>query len=840
LAPAQAARINSGLVLFYDFQATDAEDIEDSSGLGEASDLRIRRAEAVRRSPGQLDLIGTAGVQSRDAPAKLADLVRIAGEITVEVWIIPSDVEQTGPATILTISDGRDERNFILGQDGDRYSARFRTSLTDRDGVRRLDTPSGTVKVEPTHLVYTRDRTGLTRLYVDGEQASEQMLTGGVSDWEKVRVTLGYEPRFETPWLGAYQLVALYGRDLSPDEVAVNFRSGAEPVGIQTTSTSDGGHVFETQIAPLLSSKCLGCHDAASENGGLNLSSKTTAFAGGNSGPAIRANESSESLLWRMVDTDAMPKARSPLSPREKRLLRDWIDSGAEWPSETIDPSVYSNADRPAGNFVRRLTASEYIETVRSTLGVDVSGEASEILPSDVRADGFSNTAYNLNVDLGHVQAYAQLASVAVSRLDVTAFMGGETELDDDRIGALGKQILRSPLTDEEVDVYTELATTVGGAGGDFEETARYLIEAMVQSPRFIYRVEQQRGDGTAWPADGQELAARLSYTLWGAPPDATLVHAADSGILVQPDEVERQVQRMLEDPRAVARSVDFIDQWLNLNRLANLQPNSEKFPEWDRKLADDMQAETRAYFEELVWQQKRPLADLLNAKFSYLTPELAKHYGLEPRGSGMRRYDLAETPSRGGILTQGSVLTVGGDEASMVARGLFILRDLLFGQVGAPPPGLDTTPVPTAPGITHRASAMVRVDSPSCGGCHSRFEPLAFGLEKFDGLGGYHEIDEHGNQLREDGRIIVPGEAAPLDYDTSAEMMDLLAGSDRVSRTITRKLMQFAIGRPLTPLDEPVVDRVHRSAPEQGHTYQSLVTAIAQSDLVRTTPTEF
>ena len=252
------------------------------------------------------------------------------------------------------------------------------------------------------------------------------------------------------------------------------------------------------------------------------------------------------------------------------------------------------------------------------------------------------------------------------------------------------------------------------------------------------------------------------------------------------------------------------------------------------------MRQETLAFFEEVVWKQKGPLANLLNARFSYLTPSLAKHYGLEPQGPGLRRYDFSSTRSRGGLLTQGSVLTVGGDEASMVTRGLFILQDLLFGEVGDPPPGLDTSPVPTGPGQSHRKIAMGRVESPACGGCHGRFEPLAFGLEKFDGVGAYHEVDEHGNELREDGEILFPGEVVPVSYRSSAEMMDLLAASDRVRRNIARKLTQFAIGRPLVASDEPTIERIHQSSLEDGGTYGTLIKAIVMSDLVQTTRTEF
>src|SRR5690606_18437353 len=163
-----------------------------------------------------------------------------------------------------------------------------------------------------------------------------------------------------------------------------------------------------------------------------------------------------------------------------------------------------------------------------------------------------------------------------------------------------------------------------------------------------------------------------------------------------------------------------------------------------------------------------------------FATPELAKHYGIKPQGKDLAKYDLSSVPSRGGLLTQGAVLTVGGDEASMVTRGLFVLHGLLRGVVKDPPPCVDTTPVPSQPGRTQRAIAEVRIANANCGGCHAHFEPLAFGLEKFDGLGSFHEKDKHGNTLREDGEILFPGSAQSVKYDSSEELMNLLAKSDR------------------------------------------------------------
>jgi hypothetical protein len=269
------------------------------------------------------------------------------------------------------------------------------------------------------------------------------------------------------------------------------------------------------------------------------------------------------------------------------------------------------------------------------------------------------------------------------------------------------------------------------------------------------------------------------------------------------------------------------------------MKPNAKRYPSWEAALGHDMREETLAFFEDVVWKQKRPLNDLFNAQITYATPRLARHYGLVPKGDGLQRYDLSKIPSRGGLLTQGSVLTIGGDDASMVTRGLFVLNDVLRGVIGAPPPGVDTTPVPAKPGMTLRGIAEQRIANVACGGCHKKFEPLAFGLENFDGLGTYRKKDEFGNALRADGEILVPGTGKPVKYKTSAELMDLLARSDRVKETITWKMTQFALGRPLGAADAGDVQRIHEAVTKNGGTYPAMMTAIILSDLVQNTRTQ-
>ncbi|MBX3177045.1 MAG: DUF1592 domain-containing protein [Candidatus Hydrogenedentes bacterium] len=845
-AAAESMRAQRGLLVLYDFQEGGGEQIHDRAGVGRPADLRIQDPEAVRWAGGALEVHGATLIRTEKLPVKVVELARRGGEISIEAWVEPAAIDQQGPARIVTVSGGSSARNVTLGQDGARYDVRLRTSETNGNGIPSHRSEDGAAEAALSHVVYTRDRDGRARIYVNGEERGSGSIGGDIHGWDPgYHLALGNEMSKDRGWRGVYHLVAIYSRALAPDEIAANFEAGPDYAAPPPPEGAAGpeSSFFATRVAPVLAKHCLECHDTSARKGGLDLSRRGTAFA--DPGTIVPGN-AAESLLWKEVEGDFMPDGRPPLSPEEKAVLQRWIGEGAAWSLDLIDPVVYSRGGGAEQNWIRRLTAGEYIASVASATGADIAAEAGELLPPDSRADGFSNTAYNLGVDLAHVSAFSELATAAVSKMDFSQFLRrilGESDLGAPTIDAFitgaGEILLRGPLTGDEVRGYRGIADTVLDAGGDHPEAARYIVEAMLQAPRFLYRMEHQRGDGYPWPADSFELAARLSYTVWGAPPDAELLAAADAGTLHDRGARNAQVERMLADPRARARASEFAAEWLNLGHLDHLRPSPERFPNWDPALAADMRAETLAFFDEVAWVQGRPLADLFNAKVTFATPRLAAHYGLEPRGDGLTRYDLAARPERGGLLTQGSLLALGGDGASTVTRGLFVMHHILRGAVNDPPPGLDTAPVPPAPGQPRRAIAEERVASSSCGGCHARFEPLSYALERYDGVGAYSEIDEHGNALRQDGEVLFPGEAAPAPYASTAAMMDLLAESDRVKKTITWKLAQFAMGRPLAALDAPAVEAIHEEAWREGGTYASLVRAIVSSDLVLMTRTE-
>jgi mono/diheme cytochrome c family protein len=907
-AAAPRGRVSRDLRALYTFETGSGDSVLDQSGVGTPLDLTIDPPAAVEWQTGSLRVKSGATIRSARAATKITTAVKRSGELTIEAWVRPANVEQKGPARIVSLSRDPSERNFTLGQAESQYDVRMRTTKMDRNGNPSLATPSGTVRGETAHVVYTLDRERRAKIWVDAREVTEKQLEGDVSAWnDDFRFVLANEFSGDRPWLGELWLVAIYSRALEANEIAQNFAAGREATAPPTpftrrliaerasadpsTANGDAGVAlpadssaqdpaahFASRIAPLLRQHCIECHGSTTPvKGRLDLSRRDTAFTGGRSGVAILPGNAAESLLWQSVESDEMPKKRPALSAGEKALLRAWIDAGAHWSVDVVASPLHHDATIPRHRefacpeeealrhdpgpaLDRRLSVREYVETVRATLGVDISREAREILPKDLRADGYSNTAYNLGVDLEHIEGFTRLAQLIVERLDILALAARHTSCADlteacfvELASKLGRRLLRGPLGDDDLYSLSRIALAVADENGDFAEAVGFLVEALLQSPRFLYRIENRSGDGTPRLVDPFALASRLSYAIVGSSPDDELFDAAASGKLSNREEVAAHVDRLLGDPRAVGQSLHFASEWLHLDRLEFLRPSPPRFSAWDPRLAADMRAETLAFFEELVWRRKRPLHELFNAQFTMLTPRLARHYGLEvlpPKGDGDAGalassedapvlYDLSSVPSRGGLLTHGSVLTIGGDEASMVARGLFVLRDLLSSGVDAPPPGTDTTPVPPEPGRSNRDVAEVRLQNSACGGCHARFEPLSFGLEKFDGIGAFREKDEHGNALREDGEILLPGVEAPIRYQTAAELMELLSASERVREGLSLELTQFVLGRPLVASDACHLREIHAAASKGGGTYTSLIRAILTSDLVLTTRTE-
>ena len=489
--------MTNGLLVLYNFQNTTGRLVKDQSGVGQELDLIIENPRSIHRGKGWLKVQKPTLIRSPIPATKIIEKVRQTGEITVEAWVQPAKLNQSGPARIVTISRNSSNRNFTLGQDGNKFEVRLRTTKTNNNGQPSLGSLNQSLNLRLTHIVYVRGKGGVAKIFINGKLSSKKQVDGELSNWVRSdRLALADELSKGRSWLGTYHLVAMYQQELSTEEVVQNYRAGigaqADNSHLVALTPNDKERFFDEEIVPILSKHCLECHDTTVNQGGLDLSTKSTAYTLDWGGEVIIPSRSDESLLWRVVESDLMPNDRPALTEVEKNRLRQWIDQGAVWTAEQIDPLAHTFDRRIRVNWVRRLTRPEYIETVRTVTGVDIAQKAGELLPEDVRADGFSNTAYNLTVDLKHIDAYSQLACMIVNQMDVMAFAyqyADQIDMTDNvmrkLISEMSRDFLRNDLKDAEVSAFRGLTTKVASMGGTIEEALALVIEAMLLSPRF-------------------------------------------------------------------------------------------------------------------------------------------------------------------------------------------------------------------------------------------------------------------------------------------------------------------------------------------------------------------
>ena len=381
LAPALVkggeGRTRQGLQALYDFSSGGGDVVRDRSGAESPLDLRIADPGAVEWREGALEVVRPTRIRSEAPALRLNESGRRSSGLTVEAWIAPASLEQEGPARIVTLSRGSSERNFTLGQEAGRYDFRLRTLGTSNNGIPSLASSRDSAALRLSHVVYTRHASGKAVLYIDGKPDSSEEIGGSTFSWHgRFPLTLANEIGSDRPWLGTFHLVAIYSRALLPAEVAAHFGAGpgapTPPPEAGTVLTANE-NLFNRRIAPLLVGHCLECHDSASRKGGLDLSRRSEALAGGSGGAAIVPGRPQESYLLESVRSGEMPRKRPPLAEQEIALLERWIAQGADWPIETLDPAAFVHGGEAGENWIRRLTVPEYVASVRSAVGIDIS-----------------------------------------------------------------------------------------------------------------------------------------------------------------------------------------------------------------------------------------------------------------------------------------------------------------------------------------------------------------------------------------------------------------------------------------------------------------------------------
>ena len=397
----------------------------------------------------------------------------------------------------------------------------------------------------------------------------------------------------------------------------------------------------------------------------------------------------------------------------------------------------------------------------------------------------------------------------------------------------LAERAYRRPIADSEVaDLmgFYEL----GSADGSFEIGVRTGLEAILASPDFVFRFEEapqgvQAGD--SYRISDVDLASRLSFFLWGGPPDEELALAARNGELSDEGTRRRQVERMLADPKAEALATRFAAQWLRLEDLEKVHPDRLLFPDFHQQLADAMRRETELFFHSLV-QDDRSALDLFAADYTYLNERLARHYGIPGvTGDHFRRVQYPDE-SRRGVLGHGSVLTLTSHagRTSPVLRGKWVMEVLLGTPPPPPPPGVpdleETEGAEDGRLLTTRERMATHRANPSCNSCHRFMDPIGLALDNFDVTGRWR-IRENGVALDTRGEL----------YDgslvtTPTELQQaLVARPIPLIRTFTENLMAYALGRRVEARDQPTVRAIARDAEEQEYRMSAFILGVIESD---------
>jgi len=403
-------------------------------------------------------------------------------------------------------------------------------------------------------------------------------------------------------------------------------------------------------------------------------------------------------------------------------------------------------------------------------------------------------------------------------------------------ISRLGPQAFRRSLTQDDLEGLMSFYE-LGFADGGFELGVRTAIEAILASPDFVFRLEEAPSGvkaGESYAVSDTDLASRLSFFLWGAPPDAELLVAAEKGGLSDESGLTAQVRRMLQDSRAEALGTRFASQWLRLEDLDKVHPDRLFFPDFYQQLADAMLRETELFFNGLV-REDRSALELYSADYTYLNEALAKHYGIPGiTGTHFRKVQYPDATRRG-ILGHGSILTLTShaNRTSPVLRGKWVLEVLLGAPPPPPPPGIpdldETEAFEAGRLLTTRERMELHRSSPSCNSCHRFMDPIGLALDNYDVTGRWR-IRENGMPLDTKGEFY----DGTMIETPSALQEVLVKRPIPLVRTFTENLMAYALGRRVEYYDQPTIRSITAQAEEDDYRMSSFILGVVLSDAFR------
>jgi hypothetical protein len=501
---------------------------------------------------------------------------------------------------------------------------------------------------------------------------------------------------------------------------------------------------------------------------------------------------------------------------------------------------------------LRRLTRFEYNNTVRDRLG-DTTLPANAF-PSENLANGFGNDANAQAVSSLLAEQYNAVAEdVAARATETPAKLGllspcastitdtsAVTEVDacaQTLITSFVERAYRRPLATGEADELVEIAAVLR-EDVDFATSIAGIIEAVLQSPDFLYRFEYGFTDdnGHRRPT-GYEMATRLSYQLWGTMPDETLLAAAEAGELVDAASVASHAERMLNDERSHAVVRFFFDNFLPISALSQLERDPTRYPQYDSAVGAAMREETQRFLEYEIFEGPGTWDAALTAPYTFVNEDLAAFYGIEGvTGESFVKVDL-DTTQRLGFLTQAGVVagTIHSNETNPVTRGAFLTRTMLCNEIPLPGPNIpeeDVRPPNPDSAPTARERFNEHSVNPICAGCHTLMDPLGLPFENYDPVGLWRDT-ENGVTIDASGTV------AGVEIDGPVELVQAIAGSERTYGCFALQWSEFAYGRTHAKQDGCVTDDLAERFTDSGYDVKGLLLELTQTDDFLFLPTE-
>ncbi len=498
-----------------------------------------------------------------------------------------------------------------------------------------------------------------------------------------------------------------------------------------------------------------------------------------------------------------------------------------------------SALDSPGPMPIRRLNKDELNNTLRDLLEDD--SQAAAGLPAESRGlSGFIEAGQVSVVDAEGLLAMSErvgsrLAAKLPGLLGCGAGGADEQACARSFFTSFGRRAYRRPLNPSELNELVDYVAAVKvDLGYSFENAVRTAIQAMLQSPAFLYHwelgAEPARVQAGVVPLTAHESAARLSYFLWGSMPDAALFAAVDTGRLASAADVAREGRRMLAEPKARSTIARFHSQWLKLEKLADLQKDPVLYPAFSPALAGNMAESSAEFVTRTILDGDGTLASLLTSTTYYVNAEVAKLYGVTAGAqTGLMPVSVPGN-QRAGLFTQAAFLSVHATatDSHPIKRGHKLYQDVLCGSVPPPPAAIPPAGEPTE-SLSTRETFSLHGQAACAVGCHARFDGLGFAFEHYDGLGQYQTTDG-GKPVDASGTLVAPSGTDSWSFANAVELSSVLASSEDVRRCIGKQWFRFALGRMDLPGDGASLASAHEAFAASDHNLRELILGVAVS----------